>query len=134
MGFHKPGTDMEGAPPPPPPPPPAVGGGGGSIEEKDLAIKTEVLAHPFAGGSWAHDKQMGFWATIQTFAGRFGVEQRGIERVLPDERTDTSVSKLGTLVRTSRMNMEAPRPARHSGSEADETCALLARQTTPVLT
>lgn len=38
------------------------------------------------------------YAKLQRFAGRFGVEQRGIERVPSDERTDTSLSKVGTLV------------------------------------
>jgi hypothetical protein len=36
---------------------------------------------------------------IQRLAGRFGVEQRGIERVPEDERTDKSVLKVGTMVR-----------------------------------
>ena len=35
---------------------------------------------------------------LQRIAGRFGVEQRGIERVPADERTDTSTSKVGTMV------------------------------------
>lgn len=36
---------------------------------------------------------------LQAFAGKFGVEQRGIERVPNDERTDSSLSQIGTLVR-----------------------------------
>jgi len=43
-----------------------------------------------AGDGWYHK--------LQRFAGRFGVEQRGIERVPADERTDTGMSKIGTLV------------------------------------
>lgn len=74
--------------------------GGGSTEEKDLAIQTEVI-HSGAGRTPACDKQSGFFARALELTGRFGVEQRGIERVLPDERTDTSVSKVGTLVRTT---------------------------------
>jgi hypothetical protein len=35
---------------------------------------------------------------LQRFAGRFGVEQRGIERVPEEERTDTSTMKVGTMV------------------------------------
>ena len=37
------------------------------------------------------------YAKIQRFVGRFGVEQRGIERVPEDERTDTSTMKVGTM-------------------------------------
>ena len=40
----------------------------------------------------------GFFARLQRAAGKFGVEQRGIERVPSDERTDTSMSQVGTLV------------------------------------
>jgi hypothetical protein len=35
---------------------------------------------------------------LQRFAGRFGVEQRGIERVPEEERTDKSTMKVGTMV------------------------------------
>lgn len=69
--------------------------------EKDLAVETEVEAHSAGGRKSASDKQSGFFTRFQEFAGRFGVEQRGIERVLPEERNDTSVSKVGTLVRTT---------------------------------
>ncbi|KAI1774704.1 permease for cytosine/purines, uracil, thiamine, allantoin-domain-containing protein [Hypoxylon cercidicola] len=37
------------------------------------------------------------YAKIQRFAGKFGVEQRGIERVPDDERTDSSMVQVGTL-------------------------------------
>ncbi|KKY14361.1 putative purine-cytosine permease [Phaeomoniella chlamydospora] len=37
------------------------------------------------------------YARLQRFAGRYGVEQRGIERVPEDERTDTSTFKVGTM-------------------------------------
>lgn len=88
--------------------------GGGSTEEKDLAIQTEVIQSG-SGRSPAGDKQSEFFVRVQELTGRFGVEQRGIERVLPDERTDTSVSKVGTLVRTILT------------TETDETCAPWAR-------
>ena len=39
------------------------------------------------------------YAKLQRFAGKFNIEQRGIERVPEDERTDTGLSKIGTLVR-----------------------------------
>jgi hypothetical protein len=38
------------------------------------------------------------YAKLQRLAGRFHVEQRGIERVPEDERTDKSTFKVGTMV------------------------------------
>ena len=38
------------------------------------------------------------YAKIQRFVGRFGVEQRGIERVPENERTDKSLHIIGTMV------------------------------------
>lgn len=43
------------------------------------------------GDSW--------YARTQRFAGRFKIEQRGIERVPENERTDSSLMKVGTMVR-----------------------------------
>ena len=40
------------------------------------------------------------YAKIQRFAGRFKIEQRGIERVPEDERTNSSLVKVGTMVCT----------------------------------
>lgn len=37
------------------------------------------------------------YAKLQRFVGRFGVEQRGIERVPENERTDTNLRKVGTM-------------------------------------
>jgi hypothetical protein len=42
-----------------------------------------------------------FYAKAQRFVGRFGVEARGIERVPSDERTDSGMSKIGTMVGSS---------------------------------
>lgn len=39
------------------------------------------------------------YATLQRFAGKFSIEQRGIERVPENERTDKSMANVGTLVR-----------------------------------
>ena len=51
-----------------------------------------VAADSFAvGDTW--------YAKTQSFVGRFGVEQRGIERVPENERTDANLMKVGTLVR-----------------------------------
>lgn len=38
------------------------------------------------------------YAMIQRFAGRFNIEQRGIERVPEDERTDKRLVNVGTMV------------------------------------
>jgi hypothetical protein len=38
------------------------------------------------------------YARVQRFASKFGVEARGIERVPSNERTDTNISKIGTMV------------------------------------
>ena len=38
------------------------------------------------------------YARLQRVAGRFKIEQRGIERVPENERTDTSLVKVGTMV------------------------------------
>ncbi|XDG08449.1 hypothetical protein ABKA04_008064 [Annulohypoxylon sp. FPYF3050] len=37
------------------------------------------------------------YARLQRFAGKFGMEQRGIERVPSDERTDSNMFQIGTL-------------------------------------
>ena len=39
-----------------------------------------------------------WYARTQRAVSKFGVEPRGIERVPEDERTDTTLSKVGTLV------------------------------------
>lgn len=83
--------------------------GGGSREEKDLALETEEEAYSAARETPAGDKQSGLFARVQDLTGRFGVEQRGIERVLPSERTDTSASKVGTLVREPSASQPATR-------------------------
>lgn len=44
-------------------------------------------------------------ARAQRLVGKLGVEQRGIERVLPDERTDTGMSKIGTLWLSANMTV-----------------------------
>ncbi|KAI0007782.1 purine-cytosine permease [Xylariaceae sp. FL0662B] len=43
------------------------------------------------------------YAKLQRFAGKFGVEQRGIERVPSDERTDSSMTQIGTLWLSANM-------------------------------
>lgn len=60
-------------------------GSGNAVPEEDFA----------AGDS--------LYARIQKIAGRFGVEQRGIERVPSDERTKESMSEVGTMVSENQM-------------------------------
>jgi hypothetical protein len=43
----------------------------------------------------------GLYGKLMRLAGRFGMEQRGIERVPEDERNDNSLLNVGTMVRTS---------------------------------
>jgi hypothetical protein len=57
-----------------------------------IADEGAVHAETFVvGDSW--------YAKTQRLAGKFGVEQRGIERVPSDERLDAGMSQIGTLVR-----------------------------------
>lgn len=44
-------------------------------------------------------KKSSLYDKLRAIAGRYGVEQRGIERVPDDERTDSSISQVGTMVR-----------------------------------
>ena len=39
-----------------------------------------------------------YYARVQRFANRFGVEARGIERVPSDERSNAGMSQIGTMV------------------------------------
>lgn len=45
------------------------------------------------------------YAKTMRFAGRLNIEQRGIERVPVDERTDSSLVKIGTMVKLSQTLM-----------------------------
>jgi hypothetical protein len=47
-----------------------------------------------------------WYGKAQRFAGKFGVEQRGIERVPSDERLDESISHVGTMVCCPRLKLE----------------------------
>lgn len=50
-----------------------------------------------AGESFEYGSSV--YAKLQRFAGKLHVEQRGIERVPEDERTDTSYLNIGSMVR-----------------------------------
>lgn len=69
-----------------------------NLEEKNQVIETEVATDPTAVDSQACHNGGSILGKLQRFANKLGVEQRGIERVLPEERTDTGLSKIGTLV------------------------------------
>lgn len=51
----------------------------------------DVPANAFTEGN-------SLYAKIQRFAGRYNIEQRGIERVPEDERTDKHLMNVGTMV------------------------------------
>jgi hypothetical protein len=55
----------------------------------DGAVPAETFV---MGDSW--------YAKAQRVAGKFGVEQRGIERVPSAERSDAGMSQIGTMVRS----------------------------------
>jgi hypothetical protein len=67
----------------------------GKDEKRHSAIPPDesgvVHGESFTAGDTLYHK-------LQRFAGRFGVEQRGIERVPEEERTDKSTMKVGTMV------------------------------------
>lgn len=77
-----------------------------SIGEKDR-FAPDLLSEPIgvARGNEACGEKIGFFAKIQRIAGKFGVEERGIERVLPHERTDKGMSKMGTLWMSANMTV-----------------------------
>ncbi|KAI1282763.1 purine-cytosine permease [Xylaria sp. FL0933] len=56
-----------------------------------------------AGPSYMETEGDSLFAKLQAFAGKYGVEQRGIERVPNDERTDSSMSQIGTLWLSANM-------------------------------
>jgi len=61
-----------------------------------VADEGAVHAETFViGDSW--------YAKTQRLAGKFGVEQRGIERVPSDERSDAPVSQVGTMWLSANM-------------------------------
>ncbi|KAL8869465.1 MAG: hypothetical protein Q9174_004253 [Haloplaca sp. 1 TL-2023] len=47
------------------------------------------------GESFTHGNSL--YARVQRVAGKYSIEQRGIERVPEDERTDTNLAKVGTM-------------------------------------
>ena len=72
----------------------------GSPVGGDRGYGEKVPAYAENGRVSAEDFAVGdtTYAKIQRFAGKFNIEQRGIERVPEDERTDTSLMNVGTMV------------------------------------
>ena len=62
------------------------------------------------------------YAKIQRAVSKFGVEPRGIERVPEDERTDTNLMKVGTMVSSTE-----PRK-KETGQNADVRLTVAVRQ------
>lgn len=76
---------------------------GSSISEKDhfgSDIHVESVGFESRGHQDVRDSVV---ARLHRFTDKMGVEQRGIERVLPGERTDTGMSKIGTLWLSANM-------------------------------
>lgn len=85
MGVEKHLYDVEGHSPT-----------GTDLEDKGLPVYAyedgAVPGESFVAGD-------GLYHKLQRFVGKYGVEQRGIERVPEDERTDTNLAKAGTMVK-----------------------------------
>lgn len=72
---------------------PGAGASRGSDSELgDVGSENAVHSTELAAGE-------GWYARAQRFVGGFGVEQRGIERVPTDERSDSDMSHIGSLVK-----------------------------------
>ncbi|KAI0443229.1 purine-cytosine permease [Xylaria telfairii] len=56
---------------------------------------------------YAPKEDKSLYARLQAFAGQYGVEQRGIERVPNDQRTDSSMSQVGTLWLSTNMTVSS---------------------------
>ncbi|EHL02201.1 putative Purine-cytosine permease fcyB [Glarea lozoyensis 74030] len=74
-------------------------------EKRSTSENDSAASHRDDGAVAAETFVVGdsFYAKAQRAAGKFGVEQRGIERVPEDERTDSSMSSVGTLWLSANM-------------------------------
>lgn len=78
---------------------------GSSIGEKEQ-LGADILIESVGYVSPSQDRGgSSVLARAQRLVAKLGVEQRGIERVLPDERTDTGMSKIGTLWLSANMTV-----------------------------
>jgi hypothetical protein len=70
--------------------------------EKDAVRAGSITDETNAVPGESFEYGNGMYAKLQRLAGKFHVEQRGIERVPEYERTDTSLLNVGTMVRSLR--------------------------------
>jgi hypothetical protein len=68
-----------------------------------------------------------FYAKAQRLAGKFGVEQRGIERAPSDERLPAGMSQIGTLVSSQNLGKIEKRSSRNSSGYLQTWLCLLSR-------
>lgn len=70
---------------------------------KEMGTEKAVPAGIYEDGDavpgTAFEHEPGWRGTLNRFAAKLGVEQRGIERVPEDERHDNSILNIGTMVR-----------------------------------
>ncbi|CAK7198844.1 Purine-cytosine permease fcy21 [Sporothrix eucalyptigena] len=78
-----------------------------SAAEKYIGGDTDVAVGYTSNENVVHKSDFtvgnSWYAKCQRFAGKLGVEQRGIERVPEDERTDTTMTKVGTMWLSANM-------------------------------
>ena len=75
---------------------------GNSYDSADASTGPSCAADASAVPGEAFASGNSLYARLQRAAGRLGVEQRGIERVPEEDKTDTSMSHAGTLVSRAR--------------------------------
>lgn len=61
-----------------------------------------ISDHAVPGESFEYGNSL--YAKVQRLAGKFNIEQRGIERVPESERTDTSYFNIGSMVGSSDLS------------------------------
>ncbi|KAI0976595.1 purine-cytosine permease [Xylaria arbuscula] len=80
--------------------------GDGNAKRQNLAgidIEVGQVIDIDTTSSYTQIESNSLYSKLQAFAGKYGVEQRGIERVPNDERTDSSMSQIGTLWLSANM-------------------------------
>ncbi|KAI2472521.1 purine-cytosine permease [Annulohypoxylon bovei var. microspora] len=74
---------------------------GSSEQKREGSVTVDYGLGQISDGNAVHGQEFAsgksIYAKLQRIAGKFGVEQRGIERVPSDERTDSSMTQIGTL-------------------------------------
>lgn len=78
---------------------------GSSIGEKDPIEPALVEAIGHEGGGQKAQGRDTVATKVKYCADKLGFEERGIERVLPTDRTDTDMSKIGTMWMSANMTV-----------------------------